>query len=179
MKLRFIGADHEVTGSCHLIEACGKNILVDCGMEQGPDLYENQEIPVLTGISGGGDFNLSFRLKTDKNAVSLLRQGKDISVDLDAEGRLTFVVKGVKVVSRQPVNNNKECIVSLCREKNGMLKIYLDGELEQSAYDVAIVNPGIKATPVIINASLENALGQLKLINRALDYKENKNMALK
>ena len=141
--------------------------------------FENQEIPVLTGISGGGDFNLSFRLKTDKNAVSLLRQGKDISVDLDAEGRLTFVVKGLKVVSRQPVNNNKECIVSLCREKNGMLKIYLDGELEQSAYDAAIVNPGIKATPVIINASLENALGQLKLINRALDYKENKNMALK
>ncbi len=35
MKLTFIGADHEVTGSCHLVEACGKNILVDCGMEQG------------------------------------------------------------------------------------------------------------------------------------------------
>ena len=141
--------------------------------------FENQEIPVLTGVSGSGDFNLSFCLKTDKNAVSLLRQGKDISVDLDAEGRLTFVVKGLKVVSRQPVNNNKECIVSLCREKNGMLKIYLDGELEQSAYAAAIVNPSIKATPVIINASLENALGQLKLINRALDYKENKNMVLK
>lgn len=46
MKLTFIGADHEVTGSCHLIEACGKNILIDCGMEQGADLYENQEIPV-------------------------------------------------------------------------------------------------------------------------------------
>lgn len=29
-----------------MIEACGKHILVDCGMEQGPDLYENQEIPV-------------------------------------------------------------------------------------------------------------------------------------
>ena len=46
MKLTFIGADHEVTGSCHLLQACGKNILVDCGMEQGPNLYENQEIPV-------------------------------------------------------------------------------------------------------------------------------------
>lgn len=45
MKLTFIGADHEVTGSCHALEACGKNILVDCGMEQGTDEYENQEIP--------------------------------------------------------------------------------------------------------------------------------------
>lgn len=46
MRLTFIGAAHEVTGSCHLVEACGKRILVDCGMEQGPDLFENQDIPV-------------------------------------------------------------------------------------------------------------------------------------
>ena len=49
MKLTFIGADHEVTGSCHLLQACNKNILIDCGMEQGPDLYENQELPVAAG----------------------------------------------------------------------------------------------------------------------------------
>ncbi len=47
MKLKFIGAAHEVTGSCTLIEACGKHILIDCGMEQGGDTYENCQIPVL------------------------------------------------------------------------------------------------------------------------------------
>ena len=49
MKLTFIGAAHEVTGSCHLLEACNKTILIDCGMEQGPDLYENQELPIVPG----------------------------------------------------------------------------------------------------------------------------------
>ena len=46
MKLTFIGATHEVTGSCYFLEAAGKKFLVDCGMEQGPDQYENREIPV-------------------------------------------------------------------------------------------------------------------------------------
>ncbi len=46
MRLEFIGAAHEVTGSCHYLEFGGKHILVDCGMEQGADIYENQEIPV-------------------------------------------------------------------------------------------------------------------------------------
>ena len=38
MKLMFIGADHEVTGSCHYLEAAGKHMLVDYGMEQGVDV---------------------------------------------------------------------------------------------------------------------------------------------
>ena len=46
MKLMFLGAAHEVTGSCHYLEACGKHILVDYGMEQGKDIFENQELSV-------------------------------------------------------------------------------------------------------------------------------------
>ena len=46
MKLTFVGAAHEVTGSCHYLYACKKHILIDCGMEQGQNLYENVEIPV-------------------------------------------------------------------------------------------------------------------------------------
>ena len=41
MKLHFIGADHEVTGSLHLLDACCLKIAVDMGMEQGENLYKN------------------------------------------------------------------------------------------------------------------------------------------
>ena len=46
MEIEFLGAAHEVTGSCHYISIGNKKILIDCGMEQGADIYVNQEIPV-------------------------------------------------------------------------------------------------------------------------------------
>lgn len=41
MKITFYGADRTVTGSCHCVDACGKRILVDCGMFQGGAEKEN------------------------------------------------------------------------------------------------------------------------------------------
>lgn len=49
MKIQFIGATHEVTGSCTLLEVGGRRYLVDCGMEQGADVLENVPLPVSPG----------------------------------------------------------------------------------------------------------------------------------
>ena len=46
MKLTFLGAAREVTGSCYYLEAEAGRILIDCGMEQGEDAYENQDLPL-------------------------------------------------------------------------------------------------------------------------------------
>lgn len=46
MKLIFVGADHEVTGSCHYMQVGDKHILVDYGMEQGVNVFENVPLPV-------------------------------------------------------------------------------------------------------------------------------------
>ena len=50
MKVTFLGAAHEVTGSCTLLEVGDKKGVIDCGMEQGKDLFENQELPVAAGV---------------------------------------------------------------------------------------------------------------------------------
>jgi Predicted exonuclease of the beta-lactamase fold involved in RNA processing len=49
MRMQFLGAAREVTGSCTLLHANGHKILVDCGMEQGKDIYENSELPCMPG----------------------------------------------------------------------------------------------------------------------------------
>ena len=46
MKLTFIGADREVTGSLHLLEACGIKVAIDMGMEQGQNPFENAPMPI-------------------------------------------------------------------------------------------------------------------------------------
>ena len=49
MRMQFLGAAREVTGSCTLLHANGHKILVDCGMEQGKDIYENSDLPCMPG----------------------------------------------------------------------------------------------------------------------------------
>ncbi len=46
MKLVLVGADHEVTGSCHYLEVGDKHILVDYGMQQGIEVFERAPLPV-------------------------------------------------------------------------------------------------------------------------------------
>ena len=43
MKIIHLGGENTVTGSCHLLQVHGLNILVDCGMAQGDDFVEPME----------------------------------------------------------------------------------------------------------------------------------------
>ncbi|MBO4300849.1 MAG: MBL fold metallo-hydrolase [Desulfovibrio sp.] len=42
MKVQFLGAAQTVTGSCYMMEACGKRFCVDCGMHQGNKAIEER-----------------------------------------------------------------------------------------------------------------------------------------
>jgi metallo-beta-lactamase family protein len=52
MELEFSGAAREVTGSCHIVRANGKTVLLDCGMFQGSRreaAEKNKRLPIPAG----------------------------------------------------------------------------------------------------------------------------------
>jgi len=75
MRITFWGADREVTGSMHLVEAAGKRILLDCGLFQGRRAEAHEK-------------NAKFPLKAaDIDAVVLSH------AHIDHAGRLPLLVK--------------------------------------------------------------------------------------
>jgi metallo-beta-lactamase family protein len=58
MKLSFHGADRSVTGSCHLLEAAGKRVLIDCGMYQGGRELDEENAEAFGFDPAGIDFVL-------------------------------------------------------------------------------------------------------------------------
>jgi metallo-beta-lactamase family protein len=78
MKLTFLGAARTVTGSHYLLEACGKRILIDAGMHQGPEHMRQQGRP---------DFHLDY---TTVDLLLLTHAHIDHSGNLPLIARLGF-----------------------------------------------------------------------------------------
>ena len=75
MRITFWGADREVTGSMHCLEAAGKRVLLDCGLFQGRRAEAHEK-------------NAKFPLKaSDVDAVVLSH------AHIDHAGRLPLLVK--------------------------------------------------------------------------------------
>ncbi len=79
MILKFIGADHEVTGSCHYLNVGDKHFLVDYGMEQGINIYENVDLPV---SAGDIDFVLLTHAHIDHSGLLPLLYSKGFRGDI-------------------------------------------------------------------------------------------------
>ena len=75
MEIQFSGAAREVTGSCHIVRAAGKTILLDCGLFQGRR-KESQEK------------NLRLPLPVEEIDVIVLSHAH-----IDHAGRLPFLVR--------------------------------------------------------------------------------------
>lgn len=79
MKVQFLGAAKTVTGSCYMIEACGKRFCVDCGMHQGNKAIEQRNRDIKPYLPGNIDFILITHAHIDHSGLLplLVRDGFD------------------------------------------------------------------------------------------------------
>jgi hypothetical protein len=126
-----------------------------------------------SGFSGNGDFSISFWLCSKSSNCSVMRQGSEIDISLDETGRLAFTVCGLHVNSDIAVNDAHNHFITVCRERNGMLKIYVDGEVNASKYDKTNVNTFIAPAPITLGSdSFEGLVGHFEIRDKAYSYDE-------
>lgn len=101
------------------------------------ELEGSYEMATENAISGSTDFAVSAYVNTESSKVSLIRQGEEYDLSLNEEGKLVFAVGGVSVTSEEAVNDGTWRHVAGIRERNGILKVYVDGKLDSSVYDEA------------------------------------------
>lgn len=79
MKVQFLGAAQTVTGSCYMIEACGKRFCVDCGMHQGNKAIEARNRDAKVYEARNIDFALITHAHMDHSGLLplLVREGFD------------------------------------------------------------------------------------------------------
>ena len=88
-----------------------------------------------TAVTGTADFAVSSYVKTSGNNMNILKQEGAYSLSIDKDGKAVFTVGDVSVTSKEAVNDGTWKHIAGIREKNGSLKVYVNGTLDASRYE--------------------------------------------
>lgn len=123
-------------------------------------------------ISGSGPFNLGLYLTTTAASATLVSQAGGYELSL-VGGKPQLRVGQTVVTGDTLVNDGSLHRISCSREANGMLKLYVDGILQASAYNAAEVNLDIPASKVMVGGASQVEMGEIVLHDKALSADEN------
>lgn len=113
------------------------------------------------------DFTISMTVNSTVKDALIFSQGNALAVSL-INGRIRFNCCSLKAVSDRQVCDGTDKSITLVRERNGMIKIYIDGELCGSAYDERIINPDIASAPI----KQSNSVKSFIIRDKALAFDE-------
>lgn len=130
------------------------------------DIYGNsaQETVTLTyhadgkmpnAYTGGSDFTLRLHLTDAPKDGILLRQGTDLVLSVSG-GKLIADCKGVKARAEVSLPEAGAARADVVRERSGLLKIYVDGELSGSGYNAKRICPPLEAQTVQTHPAVQS-----------------------
>ena len=86
-------------------------------------------------LNSNNGFTVYAAVSTTGTDKSLVSQNGQYELKVTAEGKASFTLNGATAVSGKSINDGAEHKVVGVKENNGMLKLYVDGTLEGSAYN--------------------------------------------
>ncbi|MBY4797304.1 discoidin domain-containing protein [Collinsella sp. AGMB00827] len=123
----------------------------------------------VAGLEGAVGFTATASVDEVVPNTVFMHQGEEWSLALDGDGRAVFTVNGVSAVSEQAVGGLTT--IAGVRENNGMLKIYVGGEIAGSAYRADKVRDHSLAAATISCAG-SPSVASARVFDRALGYDE-------
>lgn len=153
-------------------------------------------------LTGRGAFTIGTGVQTEACGVTLVTAGDDVKLTIDRNGYAEFSVGDMTLTSRKDmtivtekaqgifgtdtympaqtktvtsgnVNDGRTHAITAVREENGMLKLYLDGELCASGYDKETGNLELSGGAITIgDDAFYGRLAEVSIWNKALGYDE-------
>ena len=162
-----------------LINGIGKTTLDGTPIDKG-------NIYALDGTRG---FTVSGEINTTQTNAEIARQNGAFTVGIDGDGYLTFNFNGMSVNSKHTektrqndglvtesvegrIADGKKHQFAAVKEENGMIKLYMDGELVNSTYDASKVNPNVSKGKLVFGDGLTGDVEYVTLHDKGLGFDE-------
>ncbi len=166
------------------------------------NMDQSYEVLTDNELSGSGAFTISTGVQTVSSSVDLVTAGDDVKLSIDQDGYVQFMVGDATLTSQESittvtqkaygvygteayvptqtetvvvgkVNDGEAHTITAVREANGMLKLYLDGELCASYYDEENLNQELAGGAIAIaDDAFSGELAEVVILNKALGYDE-------
>ena len=126
-------------------------------------LFSNREAP----CEIEDDFTLTMTVNTATKETLLFSQGNSLAVSL-TNGNVRLNCCSLKCMGHTDICNTGDRKITLVREKNAMIKIYIDGVLDGSYYDERVGNMTVPKADIKLSSSIKS----FTVLNKALAFDE-------
>ena len=121
-------------------------------------------------VEGSDGFSAEVTVVNPVAGKTILSQGNQWSISINGEGKAVFTMNGVTAVSDVVVPNLAS--ISVARENNGMMKLYVNGEIAGSAFDKKNVDYTVAKDTIKIDKAAVEKISNVVVYDRALGYDE-------
>lgn len=121
-------------------------------------------------VEGSDGFSAEVTVVNPVAGKTILSQGSQWGISINGEGKAVFTMNGVTAVSDVVVPNLAS--ISVARENNGMMKLYVNGEIAGSAFDKKNVDYTVAKDTIKIDKAAAEKISNVVVYDRALGYDE-------